>query len=105
MVKGWARLDSIVVKVLASHAPGSHMDAGSNPGSPASHPAPCLLPGKVVGDSPKPWDPAPMWDTGKSSWLMASDWLSSKHCGHLGNESLDGRSSSLSLLFVYLPFQ
>ena len=35
------------------------MDASSNPGSPTSHPAPCLWPGKAVEDGPKPWDPAP----------------------------------------------
>ena len=28
------------------------MVAGSNPGGPASHPAPCLWPGKAVEDGP-----------------------------------------------------
>ena len=36
----WARRDSLMVKVLALNAPGSHMGAGSYPGGPASHPAP-----------------------------------------------------------------
>ena len=41
------------------------MGTGSNLGGPASHPAPCLWPGKAVQDGPKPWDPAPVWET----WL------------------------------------
>ena len=49
------------------------MDTGYNPSSAASHPAPCLWPGKAVKDSPKPWDPAPtVWETWKSSWLRIS---------------------------------
>ena len=40
-------------KVLALNSPGSYMGAGSNPGGPASDPAPCLWPGKAVKDSPK----------------------------------------------------
>ena len=77
--------DSTVVKVLALHVPGFHMSAGSNPGGPASHPAPCLWPGKAVEDGPKPWDPAPSSGRpGGSSWLLALDWLSSSCCGHLG---------------------
>ena len=39
------------------------------PGCPTSLPAPCLWPGKAVEDSPKLWDPAPTWETRKSSWL------------------------------------
>ena len=76
---------------------GSHMGAGSNPGSPASLPAPCLWPGKAVED------PAPAWETGKR--LLALDQHSIGRCAHLGSESSDGRSSSLSLLSVYPPFQ
>ena len=41
------------------------MDAGSNSGSPASHLAPCLWPGKAVKDGPKPWEPAPVQETRK----------------------------------------
>ena len=42
-----------VVKGPRLARPGSHMGAGSNPGSPASLPAPCLWPGKAVEDGPK----------------------------------------------------
>ena len=73
------------------------------PSSPASLPAPCLWPGKAVKDDPKLWDPAPAWEIRKR--LLASDWHSIGRCAHLGSESLDGGSSSLSLLSVYLPFQ
>ena len=41
------------------------MGIGSDPSSPASHPAPCLWPGKAVGESPTPWDPAAEWETWK----------------------------------------
>ena len=70
------------------------------PGSPASLPAPCLWPGKAVENTPKLWDPAPAWETQKR--LLASDRHSIGRCAHLGSESSDGRSSSLSLLSVYL---
>ena len=73
------------------------------PGSPASHPAPCLWPGKAAEDGPKLWDPAPVWETQKR--LLASDQHSIGHCTHLGSESSDGRSSSLTLLSVYPAFQ
>ena len=52
------------------------------------------------------WDPAPMWETWKSSGLLASDRLSTGCCVHLASETLDRRSSSLSfLLSAYLSFQ
>ena len=60
-----------VVKGPHLARPGSHMGAGSNPGSPASLPAPCLWLGKAVEDGPKLWDPAPAWETRKS--LLALD--------------------------------
>ena len=97
----WAWHYSVAAKVLTLNAPGSHMGTSCNPGSSASHPAPCLWPGKAIEDGPKPWDPAPEWETWKS--LLALDWLSSSYCGHLESESSDGRSSSLFLLLsVYL---
>ena len=71
-----------VVKSPRLARPGSHMGASSNPGSPASLPAPCLWPGKAVEDGPKLWDPAPAWETRKR--LLALDWLSSSLCGRLG---------------------
>ena len=74
------------------------MDHSSNSGGPTSHPAPCLWPGKAVQDSPRPWDPVPHGKFERSSGLLASNQCSSGHCGHLGSESMDGRSSSLSLL-------
>ena len=42
------------------------MDAGSNPSSPASLPAPYLWPGEA-----KLWEPAPAWETRKR--LLALD--------------------------------
>ena len=39
------------------------MGAGSDPGGPTSHPAPCLWPGKAVKDGPKPRNSAPVWET------------------------------------------
>ena len=80
--------------------PGSHMGAGSNPGSPASLPAPCLWPGKAVKDGPGPWDPAPCGRPGRGSWLRIG--ITSARCAHLGSESSDGRSFSLSLLSLYI---
>ena len=59
----WAWQCGLVAKVLALNTPGSHMGAGSNPGSSTSHPAPCLQPGKAVEDGPNPWDYAPVWET------------------------------------------
>ena len=61
-----------MVKVLILNQPGSHMGNGSNSGTSTSPPAPCLWPGKAVEDGPKPWDPAPAWQTQKEapgSWL------------------------------------
>ena len=40
---------------------------------------------------------------GRGSWLLIG--IASTCCTHLGSESSDGRSSSLSLLSVYPPFQ
>ena len=41
------------------------MGTGSNPSDLASKTAPYLWPGKAAEDGPKPWDPAPIWDTWK----------------------------------------
>ena len=71
-----AQRGGLVAKVLALNTPGSLMGTGSNPGIPASHPAPCLWPGKAIKDGPKPWDSASLWETQKltqGSWL----WISS----------------------------
>ena len=57
--------------MLALNALGSNMGADSNPSSPASHPAPSLWSGKAVEEGPKPWNPAPTWETWRSSWLLA----------------------------------
>ena len=95
---GWARRGSLVPRVLTLHTQGSHMGVGSNPGSPTFHLGPCLRPRKAVEDGPKPWDPAPMWET----WcrLLAPGFRSAQLlplvC--LGSAPMDGRSSSLSLL-------
>ena len=69
------RRHGLAAKVLALNAPGCHKGAGSNPCSSTFHPAPCLWPGKAVENSPKPWDPAPVWDTQRKlpgSWLWIS---------------------------------
>ena len=47
------------------------MGAGSNPGSPASLPAPSLWLRKAVEEGPRLWEPAPAWETRK--WLLASE--------------------------------
>ena len=65
LLKSGALRHGLVAKVLTLNAPGSYMDTSSNPSGPASHPAPCLWPGKAVEDGPKLWDPAPTWDTRK----------------------------------------
>ena len=89
-----------VVKVLALNARmGSHMCAGSSPGSPASLPAPCLWPRKAVEDYPKLWDPAPAWEIRKR--LLASDRHSIGRCAHLGSESSD-LPLCLSSLYICL---
>ena len=49
--------------------PGCHRGTGSSPGSPASHPAPCLWPGKAVEDGPKLWDLHLRGRPGRGSWL------------------------------------
>ena len=49
------------------------MVSGSNLSCPASIPAPCLWPGKAIDDGPNPWDPAPVWETWKSSWLQIDE--------------------------------
>ena len=73
------------------------------PCSPASLPAHCLWHKKAVEDGPQVWDPAPALENWRRR--LASDQHSISRCAHLGSESSDGRSSSLSLLSVYLPFQ
>ena len=66
----WARRDGAVVKILALHArdpiwapvliPAAPLPTQlGDPGSSASHPAPCFWPGKAVENGPKLWDPAP----------------------------------------------
>ena len=69
-VRDRARQGGLAAEVLTLSTPGSLMGADSNPRGPASHPAPCLWPGKAVKDSPKPWNPVPPWETWKSSWLQ-----------------------------------
>ena len=53
------------------------MVTSSNPGSPASHPAPCSWPGKAAEDGPTVCDLALMWEPRKKllapgSWLRIS---------------------------------
>ena len=76
--------DGLAAKVLALNSPGSHMCTGSNPGSPTSHPAPCLWPEKAVEDGPRSWEPTPASETWKK--LLAFDWLSFGKGGYFGSE-------------------
>ena len=88
------RQSNLMAKVLTLHKPESHMSDSLHPGGLTSYPTSCFWPGKAVEDGPEPWDHAPMWETQRR--LLASDWLSFGCCSHLGNESADGRSSSVS---------
>nr|XP_051713986.1 transmembrane and coiled-coil domain-containing protein 4 isoform X2 [Oryctolagus cuniculus] len=56
-----------------------------------------LWPRKAVEDGPDAWASAPVRGPGRSSWLLASDRLSSYRWGHLGIESAIGRPFCLSL--------
>ena len=76
------------------------------PSIPAA-PLPFQLPACGLG---KQWRTAqgfgnlrPCGRPGRGSWLRIG--IVSVRCAHLGSESSDGRSSSLSLLSVYPPFQ
>ena len=81
------------------------LTAGSNPSNSASHQLPVCALGKQ-------WRTAQSLRTlhqcgkpARGSGLLASDWLSSGHCSHLGSESTDRRSSLSLLLSLYLTFQ
>ena len=71
--------------------PGSHMGTGSIPAALL----PFQLPARGPGEQSR---------TTQSKSHLASDQHSIGRCAHLGSESSDG-SSSLSLLYVYPPFQ
>ena len=91
-----------VVKVLALHA----RDPIWAPVLIPAAPLPMQLPACGLGKQSRTahlWEPAPAWETRKR--LLASDRHSIDRCAHLGSKSSDGRSSSLSLLSVYTPFQ
>ena len=77
------------------------MGTGSNSGSSTSHPTFLLV---AWESSRGPKAMGPRAHVGDQEELLASDWFSSGHCGHLGSESSD-EISSLFLLSVYLPFQ
>ena len=55
-------------EILSLRAISFHVATGLCPGCSASHPAPCLWPGRAVEDGPKPWDLQPTWET-PGSWL------------------------------------
>ena len=91
------------LKVLALHALGSHMGAGSNPSSPASLPAPCLWPRKADRTAQSFGNLHPHGRPVRGSWLrihiapvVALNW----EVNHRTR-----RASSLPLLSVYPPFQ
>ena len=86
----WARRDGAVVKVLALHARDPIW-------------TPVLIPAALLPIQLPACGPGKQWETRKS--LLASDRHSIGCCAHLGSESSEGRSSSLSLLSVYLLFQ
>lgn len=52
-----------------------------------THKAPCLCPGKAIENCPKPGEPALVWETRRSTWLLPSDQPSSGYCGHQGSKS------------------
>ena len=100
LLKG--KCGSLVAKVLASHTLGSHMNAGSNPNSHSCHTVPSLWPQKASRTAQSLETMHLCVRTERSFWLQ----LSSGYCGHLGSESVEGRSSCLSLLLsIYVTFQ
>ena len=100
--KAWH--SGLVTKSSLCTYPGSHMGTGSCPGCSTSHPAPCLWLGKQLRIAQSLGTLHPHGRLGRGSWLLASDQLSQATVATWG-VNRDRRSSSLSLLSVYLLFQ
>ena len=77
--------------------------AGSIPAAPLTFQLPACGPGKQSRTAQSFGTLHPRGRPGRGSWLQIG--LVSARCAHLGSESSDGRSSFLSLLSVYPPFQ
>ena len=90
------------LKVLALHARDPIWAPVLIPAAPLPFQLPACGPGKAVEDSPKLWDPAPVWETQKS--LLASDRHSIGRCAHLGmNHRTEDLPLCLSSLYIRLP--
>ena len=99
-----------VVKGPRLACPGSHMGTSSNPRQPRFPSSSLPVAPESSRGRPKALGPCTHFGTlhphgrpGRGSWLRIG--IVSARCAHLGSESSDGRSSSLSLLSVYPPFQ
>ena len=92
-----------VVKGPRLACPGSHMGTGSIPAAPLPFQFPACGPGKQSRTAQGFGTLHLRGRPGRGSWLRIG--IVSARCAHLGSESSDGRSSSLSLLSVYPPFQ
>ena len=97
----WARRGGAVVKVLALHAQDPIWAPVLIPAAPLPIQLPACGPGKQSRTVQGFGTLHPRGRPGRGSWLR----IASARCAHLGSESSDGRSSSLSLLSVYPPFQ
>ena len=102
---GWAWRDGAVVKVLTLHARDPIWVLVQIPAALL----PIQLPAGGLGKQSRTAQSlGTLYLRGRprgGSWLLASSQRSTGCGGQLESESLDGRSSSLSLLSVYLPFQ
>ena len=92
-----------VVKVLALHARDPIWALVLIPAAPLPFQLPACGLGKQSRTAQSLGTLHPRGRPGRGSWLRTG--IVSARCAHLGSESPDGRSSSLSLLSVYPPFQ
>ena len=91
------------LKVLALHARYPMWALVLIPAAPLPFQLPACGPGKQSRTAQSFGNLHPRGRPARGSWLRTG--IVSAHCAHLGSESSDGRSSSLSLLSVYPPFQ
>lgn len=100
-----ARCGRVAARVLVLGAPGSHMGASSGPSHLASHLAPWLWHGRAVENGPKPWDPAPTWETQRG--LLSPGFGSAKlgPWSLLGEWTIGGRIFLSAFSSLDLPFQ
>ena len=98
-----ARRSGAVVKVLTLHAQDPIWVPVLIPAAPLPFQLPACGPGKQSRTAQGFGTLHLHGRPGRGSWLQID--IASAIAAHLGSESLDGRSSSLSLLSVYPPFQ